>query len=194
MDITVNVDQNSVNLTKQFIEKKKKQYSNWTPVLKKISLLMYRSVIKNFEDEGRPVKWKPLSVLTKFIKSHRSGGRKERNPKILQDSGDLKKSIIPHIEEDSRNATVSVGSNLSYAKLQHYGGFGTGGTVKISPFYRKSKGTAGNKKYIASNYVKGFTMTIKAGHKIPPRPFMLIQKEDEEQIRKWVRGYVIEQP
>lgn len=60
------------------------------PALKLSGLYMMRSINKNFEEEGRPVKWKRLSPAT--IAARRKGPGPGM-PRILQDTGTLRASV-----------------------------------------------------------------------------------------------------
>lgn len=72
------------------------------PLMREISERMYKAVMDNFEQEGRPVKWLPVA----------------REGKILQDSGRL----VSSIDSWSDNDHAIVGTNVIYARIQNQGG------------------------------------------------------------------------
>ena len=71
---------------------------NFERPLKLIGIQMQKSVDKTFKEEGRP-KWKGLADSTK--KQRRRGPRATRKIMILQDRGDLKRSIIYEVKRPS---------------------------------------------------------------------------------------------
>lgn len=75
---------------------------NRQPLLQEISERMYKAVMDNFEQEGRPVKWSPVS----------------RTGKILQKDGHLVSSIGTYSDNDR----AVVGTNIIYARIQNQGG------------------------------------------------------------------------
>ncbi len=94
---------------------------NMTPVMKTIGQLLRASILKNFEQSGRPGGWIKLSPAT-IAKKRRGEGR------ILVDSGRLKNSIKVQASSDK----VIVGTNVIYAAIHHFGGqAGRGRKVKI---------------------------------------------------------------
>jgi len=158
------------------VEKQLEIMKNPRPAMKMIATQLYRSVMKNFEEEGTDkVKWEPLSKITRFIRRHRqSAPNKTGNIKKLQDKGILRQSIYPETGEDY--AVVS--TNVKYAGKLNFGGVSEPNEVEIAPYQRKD----GTK-------VRGYTMHLKGGHKIPARPFMIIREEHKDRIieiaKKW---------
>lgn len=107
---------------KKFFDRVIKRLDNPDTPLKKASLVMLRSIDRNFREEGRPVKWATLSPLTKALRRGSFGG----THKILQDTGRLKASISAKIFKDY----AKVGTNLEYARLMQKGGMSKAQTVK----------------------------------------------------------------
>jgi len=164
--------------------------------LGKAGQIMLYSVSQNFEAEGRPTKWPPRSRLTRMIMDYafmekaaagsRYGQSKRwktragilrqavsvaRGHKLLQVSGDLRKSI--HM--DIKDSELIVGSSLKYARIQHLGG-------EIRP----KKGRAlwipiRNGRYLLLKKVT-----------IPARPYLVIQPDENEKIVRifedWLTG------
>lgn len=164
---------------------------------KQSSVVIYSSVMKNFTEQGRPEKWKGLSLFTMFVKSHRKS-QKRTNPMILQDSGRLKGSITPFY--DSSISTFGVKTNIPYAGLMNFGGKSQPNSVLIGSYYRRSPSYENQfrmafgkrTKHTGMVKVKPYVMNIKGGHEIPSRPFMVLQKEDYNTISSifsdWLKG------
>ena len=178
MTVSITIDEKSLKELKTDLRQRLENMRNMKSPLSAIAIHLFRSVIKNFENQGTDKKkWKRLSRFTKFVKSHREQAPSKRSL-ILQDSGRLKNSIIPVTGENF----AQVGTNVKYARLMNYGGRSEGGSVKIKSFKRTSK--------LGNEYrVKGFTMNIKAGHKVPARPFLIIRKEQNEKIKAIARNW-----
>lgn len=85
-----------------------------TPAMRKAAGVMADSVEENFEQEGRPDKWKSLAAST--IKQRTKQGTWPG--KILQRRGNLARSITRHFDATS----AVVGSNLAYARIHQLGG------------------------------------------------------------------------
>lgn len=125
--------------------------------LQAIGVYAVGSIQKNFEEQGRPKKWSPLSPVTVALrlrgKRHKSGG----GMKILQDSTDLKNSISERVVLGGSESYVAVGTNKQYARRQHEG-------------------------YPGDKSAKLFS-----GHRpTPARPFLMLQEEDKPKIAKIV--------
>ena len=73
------------------------------------------SIQKNFDEQGRPEKWTPLSPRTL---GRRRKGRGKGGPKILIDTARLKNSIGFKLVE---GPGVMIGTNVIYARRQHFG-------------------------------------------------------------------------
>lgn len=170
---------------------------NTRPLMGTLGHIILGSVTKNFEAEGRPEKWKPLSNLTQDIytgrlldrllaskgyqkikrektqKLHQSsymakhGGRK-----LLQGEGDLRKSIVVG---KLTTSSVEIGSSLPYARIHQMGG-------EIKPKTKKALLIPlGGERFLM---VKKVTM--------PARPYLLLQKEDEIMIMNATKDYLKE--
>jgi len=73
-----------------------------------------RSIQRNFDEQGRPEHWTPLSSRTL---AGRRKGRGKGGPKILIDRGRLRASIAKHVTTDG----VRIGTTVVYAARQHFG-------------------------------------------------------------------------
>lgn len=77
---------------------------------------MLGSIEKNFQQQGRPKRWDPLSPKT--LASRRKGRRKKGRPKILINTARLKNSMSFKV---IAGPSVAVGTNVRYAPRQHFG-------------------------------------------------------------------------
>jgi phage gpG-like protein len=165
------------------------------PLMRAAGNILLQSVARNFEEQGRP-RWKPWSELTKAIYEgqavaraqstkawQRAGERGRRSieqryvqryvagGKILQRSGDLKKSIeIGRIGD----TYVEIGSSLPYARIHQLGG------VVRPKRYR----------FLFVPTASGF-LRLREAH-IPARPFLLVQDEDKRAIILATCDYLLE--
>lgn len=158
--------------------------------------IIYGSVIRNFEEEGRP-KWPPRSPLTRRIMDYsfmeKAAGTRRyqkavrwktkagilrkavdvaRGHNILQVSGDLKKSISTEVGKNE----VRIGTSEIYARIHQFGGV-------IKP----KRG-----RFLWIPVRSGRWIPIRQA-KIPARPFLMIQKEDEEPIIRVFRDWMMEE-
>lgn len=171
------------DLVNRLSMKKREIDTDVTP-FKRLAAVVVSSVLKNFRDGGRPTRWRDLSLLSYFVRSHRSGKQNKR-PQILRDTGRLMNSIVPHFASNEKMASFGAKTNVTYARLMDKGGTSTASSVVIAAFKRKTP-SGGETR------VRSYTMNIKGGHRVPARPFMLLQKEDltriQQVIFEWLRG------
>lgn len=123
-----------------------------------------RSVRKNFEEEGRPFKWK---------KKKRDDGRR-----ILRGKTNRLFNTI-NAQKDKPGKSVKISSNLPYSKIHQEGGTITRkpGTVKL----RKTK--SGQVRFAKSTNSRAKEVNSKGGViVIPARPFMIIPIQDSTRI------------
>lgn len=170
--------------------------------LGKAGEIMLHSTMENFEAEGRPAKWVPRSRLTRMIMDYtfmeraaatkryrrakkwttragilRSAVAVARGHKILQVSGDLKKSIHLQVLETEAivGASAQVGSVEKYARIHQFGGV-----------IRPRRGRALFIPVRAGRYV-----VIKKAV-IPARPYLLLQPDEKQKIVRifedWLAG------
>jgi phage gpG-like protein len=179
----------------KFLDGAEKKLDNTKPMLAKAGLVMLRSIDKNFRGQGRPSQWVGLAPLTKALRRNKNKG----SIKILQDTGRLKGSMTSRVSKEK----AEIGTNLDYAPLLHFGGMSKAQTVRIKEHTRRIKGggyktvQAGKGKifgglqrgYTAYSKtkavrIKGRRIKVKAydmhigSHTVPPRPFVLFQRED----------------
>ena len=157
--------------------------------------IMFASVMRNFAEQGRPVKWAGLSPLTKFIRSHRQS-KPNTNPLILQDTGILKNSNFPFY--NIAEGVAGVRNTAEYASLMNDGGESASRDIVIGSFYRKrppgEKAILAGfsaKRHAEDVHVKSYTMHLKGGT-VTPRRFMVVQREDYPVLKAvfadWLKG------
>jgi len=151
----------------EIIELLKQKLANKSKLMVAIAETMRAAVLKNFETEGSRIgkPWQRLSHQT--IKQREKKGYWPG--KILQRRGQLKRSIISSYGEDY----AQVSTNLIYAATQNYGGIIHRSTLKT---YLRKKISRKDAKMPGKNKMS----TIR----IPARPFMKLNDQDIEKIKK----------
>lgn len=143
-------------------------------LMREIAGIMLDEVEENFEQEGRP-RWAQIrSVsLSRAGYTRTRAGRYvflKRNSKpgykILQASGRLASSITPSWTADS----ATVGTNVVYARIQHFGGRTKPHVIKAKN--AKALGLPGGPRKSVNH----------PGSVIPPRPFMVVTESGEAKI------------
>jgi phage gpG-like protein len=132
--------------------------------LERAGIEMYKSIEKNFQAGGRPKKWKPHHRLTQKL---RPGGR------ILMDTGRLKNSVT------SKGASGSK-YELSDDKLVIGSNVKASGSSRLLAEIQQLGQPAPPHKVFGSPGRKG----------IPPRPFLMIQEEDQKRIELVFNDYI----
>ena len=131
------------------------------------SYIQRQTIKERFEKEQSPTgeKWKPLSERTKAIrrKKHKSG-----NMKILQDNGELRRSIT----YEAGDTYVKVGSVLKYARVHQFGC-----TINVT------------RKQRAYLHYRGFHIK-KSTINIPARPFLGITEAECRYIKSMLRTFI----
>ena len=130
------------------------------------SYIQRQTINERFKKEQSPngEKWKPLSVMTKAMRSKK---HKKGNIKILQDSGELRRSIA----YEAGNNYVKVGSVLKYARIHQFGG-----SINVS---NKQRGYL-----LHRGFHVGRTITIQA------RPFLGISQQELKHIKSMFKSYI----
>ncbi len=154
-----------------------KRAEDLTPAMKLIGNIVRTSVVRNFEKEGRPVRWKKHSKQTEK--------QRGKGATILRKEGHLMNSIHP--EASKNGVVVSTGTGIKYAAVHQFGAKkGSFGRflVKINKHNRTVK----SGRIVE---VKAHTreMALPWGD-IPARPFMMIQDEDWDEIKATLKQYV----
>ena len=114
----INIKAEGVNSLKQRIKTQSKNLLNLQPFRQLVGMYVQKQTIKErFDKEQAPdgTKWKPLSParVKQRMKRHKTG-----NMKILQDVGELRRSV----QYEAGQTYVRIGSNLKYARIHQFGG------------------------------------------------------------------------
>ncbi len=139
-----NIEVTGIEETQDRLATLQRRVENMQPIMAEIGNMVTNEIDETFEDEGHP-KWIPLSRTTLRLgytnmgkskaHTHNKDGKVTRgferymsDRKILQNSHRLRNSFVSESTMDS----VTVGSNLPYVAIQHFGGMaGRGHKVKI---------------------------------------------------------------
>lgn len=185
--LEVRVDTKEVE---QALEQMQRRSLNLRPFMGAVGQIIIKSAHENFEQQGRP-KWKGWAPLTQQIhqqgalddamRTHKTKAGQNRQTirnlgklglrKILQNTGELKKSVvIGRLDSEA----VEVGSSLIYSRIHQLGG-------DIVP-----------KRKRALYFSIGGGKFIKLMHvKIPARPFLKLQESDYQVIVRVAHDYLI---
>lgn len=141
---------------------------NLSGVLRSFGAYMESSIQKNFDAQGRPLRWAPLSMGSKISwfekrKSWRTkkgmmskkGREAWSGRKVLTATGRLRRSIKSSV---LANGVIIGSSNVVYAAIHQFGG------------------QAGRGKKVF----------------IPARPYLLFQKEDIEHFARMLNSYLLQ--
>jgi phage virion morphogenesis protein len=141
--------------------------SDLTPAFEVIGQAVVTSVQKNFEAEGRPAKWAPLSLTTLMKgakRSKRGWITPKKRGKILQIQG-WAGGLLGSIHYAASPDKVVIGTNKIYAAVQQFG---------------QSKGASGADK---------FGRPIPWGD-VPARPYLMVQDDDWQRIARDLKRYL----
>ena len=142
------------------------EFDTLLEILKVAGNIVVKSVKQNFREGGRPEKW---------TQSKKSKGM------TLIGTGALMKSIHHKVDDDGMGVTVMTGPQ-KYAAIHQFGG-------TTAPHEIKAK----NRRALQFT-VGGVTLYRKKVHhpgsNIPARPYMLLQDEDIENIKKVMLEYL----
>lgn len=150
--------------TKAFFDGIRARLTDMTPAMSMIGQTVRASILRNFDQGGRPEHWRPLAIATikaSFKKSDfTKGGRlsKKGNSRLqggapLTNTGRLRNSINARAFPD--RVEIGPAGGIPYAAIHQFGGL------------------AGK------------------GHKvrIPARPYLMVQDEDWKMIREQLMAY-----
>jgi phage gpG-like protein len=156
-----------------------KRNQDTRPLLRRCQVTMIRSFLLNFRAEGRPHKWKPLSRLTVY-------GRRKQSSRILQDTGRLRLSAT--VEHAPGNVTkfrkdqLIMGSSLKQAGWLQYG---------TKPYIIRPRTKKALRFKVGPNMWRFATIVRHPG--LPPRPFILIQQEDADEMQRLAAEFALEE-
>lgn len=151
---------------------------NLRPAMNIIGQVVRTSVVENFMQSGRPTHWAPLSPMTLA---------RRKGTTILRRQG-FAGGLLGSIHVEAGDDEVRIGTDKVYGAIHHYGAKkGQFGTVlaKIKAHIRKLK--SGKEVQVREH---SRSMSIPWGD-IPARPFMLVQPEDWDQIRKDLAEFIL---
>ena len=146
------------------------------PAMKVIGQIVRTSVVRNFEQGGRP-RWKPLSRVTLA---------RRKGSKILYRQG-MAGGLAGSIHDKAYRDRAVIGTNKIQAAVHQFGAkkgsFGEF-TAHIKAHMRKMKG----KKV----QVGAHTRRVKLPWgDIPARPYLMVQNEDWTEIRAALGDYIV---
>ena len=111
----INFKSAGINLLVNKFKKIENQFENKIPLYKRIGVNLLNEISNTFKEESHEGRaWKPLSIAT--ISIRRKGGGRGR-PKILQDTGTLKRSFVM----DANNTRIKIGTPIKYASKHEFG-------------------------------------------------------------------------
>jgi phage virion morphogenesis protein len=153
-----------------------------SPMLKKISILLQKSVMQNFQEQGTDKgKWKELRPITLAL---RRKGKGKGSPRILQDTGLLRQSIFPGYMGDE----AFVATNTPYATIHQFGAskgsIAKDIKVRIREHIRRVKG----KRIKVKEHIR--TVPNIPWGNVPARPFMVLRESYKEQIKKLFNDFM----
>lgn len=146
--------------------------------LQRMGQRLVRSTAENFKNEQSPEgeDWKPLAQITKAL---RRRGKKDGEPKILQDSGRLRNSVTSQVTMNIDKTSLEFGTNVEYAKTHQFGGPSTITVIRKKNVKKKSG------KYGKRPFATAYTKTIQ----VPARPFLGIKETDKEAFKKILKDW-----
>lgn len=157
------------------------------PAMGIVGEIVRTSIVRNFEKEGRPVGWAPLSKLTVKM-------RKGREHPILRRQG-FAGGLMGSISVRAYNDRAEVGTNKVYAAVHQFGAAkGSFGSVEAivrshTRWIKQAFGKAIEPREVMVREHKR-KMVLPWGN-IPARPFMMVQNEDWEEIRAELAEFLV---
>lgn len=100
--------------------------SNVERPLRAAGVYMVGSIEKNFQAQGRPTRWTPLSARTLAGRRVGKGRKRGKGPRILINSARMKNSVSSQVHLQNPESYTEVGTNVIYAPRQHFGYQGKG--------------------------------------------------------------------
>ena len=147
-----------------------------SPAMKTVGEIVRTSVVRNFEVGGRPP-WKPLSKTTLA---------RRKGHKILMRQG-FAGGLAGSIHYRAAGDRVTIGTNKVYAAVHQFGArkgsFGTF-TFTVREHLRR---TPSGRKVTVREHQR--TASLPWGD-IPARPFLMVQREDWDEIRDALAEYI----
>ncbi len=165
---------------RDLLNKVKERIGHLQPAWEVIGEIVHTSILRNFEDGGRPKAWGDLKDSTKKQRAK----QKKWPGQILVMKG-VRDGLLGSISYDAMPEKLVLVANKPYAAIQH---FGFDGQMSIKAHRRKVK--TRNITDVASGvaFVKAHSRDVK----IPARPYMMIQDEDWAEIKAALNDFIIE--
>jgi phage gpG-like protein len=175
---------------------------NPSDLMKDVLLVMIRSTHKNFEAQGRPVTWEPLSPATILSRLYAHEGSKalipskkenEKSYANLFDKAEGKKGKSQKKLDAKLDAYFAAIGSMKILRdwgllWQSVGGNATGAFTTEDGFAASDDLTAsiGTNRPGADALQLGFP-----GNNLPARPYILFQDEDEEDIADMAMDFML---
>lgn len=180
------------NLINEYIKRFQNNLEKIDVPLEAIGNYMKTSIEDTFRDEGP--NWKKLAAST--IKQRRRG-KHGSQIKILQDTTRLKQSIDFKVEGNqvSIGPNLKEGSNVKYAAIHQFGRtIRHPGTERLIHFRKYKRGKHKGKTLFSKEAKATLGRKITIGSytiTIPPRPYIVIRKNDPAAIGDIMEKHVI---
>lgn len=180
LDVSIKTDDSGVYRLLRQIEKR---LGNLKPAMSLIGEIVHGSIQQNFEEGGRPRRWRPLSPVT-IAQRRRLGKWPGR---ILVRSG-VAGGLMGGISYRPYKDRVELSANKVYAATHQLG-------ARRGQFGR----VAATVREHIRRMKDGRTVKVKAHTRrmlvpwgdIPARPFMAVQTEDWDEIRESMLDYLV---
>ena len=154
-----------------------RRMADLTPAMKIIGETVRTSVIRNFEVGGRP-RWKPLSPVTLA---------RRKGKKILMRQG-FAGGLAGSIHWKAYSDRAVIGTNKIYAAVHQFGAKkGSFGAFTFTVREHMRRIRSGGKVRVREHKR---TVRLPWGD-IPARPFLMVQREDWEEIREALLEHIV---
>lgn len=163
---------------------------NFNSILPQIREIVRTSIDRNFSEEGRYGTELFGGGTNKWKRSKRAD---LQSGQTLSDTGQLAASIRIFVSQTGNNITVDVGSNKLYAPIHQ---FGYEGDVTVKAHTRKRRAHNRRTKTGKLVPVRAHTQEVNSYTRksnLPKRPFLVLQKEDIDDIKALVFNEIIKQ-
>jgi len=154
---------------KRLFARLKKNTTDARPAFRAIGEIVRSSVIRNFQEGGRPKKWEPTKIKS-IYRAYLGKGKKKRKAYTLK--GGFTKGFTRY--------TAGKKTLIDRARLQN------SVTVRALP----GKAIIGTSLVYARIHQLGGKAGRNKKVKIPARPYLLVQEEDWTSIGQCLRGFL----
>lgn len=155
------------------------------PAMRILTSIMRTSVVRNFEEEGRPQKWTPLAPST--VRKRGAAGP------ILRVQG-FAGGLLGSIHERTEQRSAKLATNKPHAAIHQLGGT-IRRTTKARTLAFTDAGRFMSRKQARRRKKAAVRVAFSRGGRsytirIPARPYLLIQDEDVVEMRRAVAQYI----